>query len=69
MIPCQNSMSLNAPSIKDSHTAEKIELLIQQNNNITIPSISFEYLPSENFEYDYSELRSNFSAFLLQTIL
>ena len=63
MIPCPNSKSMNAPSIKDPHTAEKIELLAQQMNNITIPSLYFEYISSENLEYDTAELRQIFSEF------
>ena len=63
MISCPNSKSMNTPSIKDPHTAEKIELLAQQMNNITIPSLYFEYISSENLEYDTAELRQIFSEF------
>lgn len=43
-----NDIIANKYIIKDPGVSEKIELLIQKQNNITIPSIILEYLSQEN---------------------
>ena len=63
MIPCQNSMPLNFQTSKDPHDLEKIDLLIQQHYNITIPSILLENCLQENAEYEISDFKSFFSLF------
>lgn len=43
--------STNNKNIQDAVIAEKIELLIQQKYNVTIPSLVFEYLSTENIDF------------------
>ena len=58
-----NSKSTNNKNIQDSVTAEKIELLIQQKYNITIPSLLFEYLSTENMDFEVNDLKIFYSQF------
>jgi hypothetical protein len=58
-----NSKSANNKNIQDSVTAEKIELLIQQKYNITIPSLLFEYLSTENMDFEVNDLKIFYSQF------
>ena len=53
----------NNKDIQDPITAEKIELLIQKTHNITIPSIIFEYLSSENIDFEINDLKVFYSQF------
>ena len=57
------SKSTNNKNIQDSVTAEKIELLIQQKHNITIPSLLFEYLSTENMDFEINDLKNFYSQF------
>ena len=50
-------------SIQDPVLSEKIELLIQKQNNITIPSIILEYLSSENEIFELQDLKKFFDHF------
>ena len=58
-----NSKSTNNKNIQDPFTAEKIEFLIQLKHNITIPSLVFEYLSSENIDFEINDLKSFYSQF------
>ena len=49
--------------IQDSGVSEKIELLIQKQNNITIPSIILDYLSQENEAFDLDDLKQFFDHF------
>ena len=61
MIPCQNLKTQNNSNMKDQITSEKIELIIQQKYNITIPALYFEYLSQENLDFDGNDLKSFFA--------
>ena len=63
MMQDSTSKSTNSKNIQDSITAEKIELLIQLKYNITIPSLIFEYLASENMDFEINDLKSFYSQF------
>ena len=56
-------MPNNSKNIQDSLIAERIELLIQQKYNITIPSLYFEYLSSENVDFEVNDLKTFYSYF------
>jgi len=58
-----SSKSTNNKNIQDSVTAEKIELLIQQKYNITIPSLIFEYLSTENVDFEVNDLKNFYNQF------
>ena len=53
----------NSKNAQDSLIAEKIELLIQQKYNITIPSLYFEYLSTENIDFEVNDLKTFYSYF------
>jgi len=53
----------NSKNIQDSLIADKIELLIQQKYNITIPSLYFEYLSIENVDFELNDLKTFYSYF------
>jgi len=53
----------NSKNIQDSLIADKIELLIQQKYNITIPSLYFEYLSTENIDFEVNDLKTFYSYF------
>ena len=53
----------NNKNIQDSNTAEKIELLIQQKYNITIPALFFEFLSTENMDFEINDLKSFYTQF------
>ena len=53
----------NSKNIQDSLITDKIELLIQQKYNITIPSLYFEYLSSENVDFEVNDLKTFYSYF------
>ena len=57
------SKSTTNKNNQDSITAEKIELLIQQKYNITIPSLLFEYLAIENADFEVNDLKTFYSKF------
>ena len=38
--------------LSDPNISNKIELFIQQNENITIPSIIFEYISKESIDFE-----------------
>ena len=63
MIPFQNSKPSNGQNTNDHVTAEKIELLVQQRYNITIPSLYLEYFTQENSDFDLNDLKSFYSQF------
>ena len=55
--------STSSKNIQDSNTAEKIELLIQQKHNITIPALFFEFLSTENMDFEINDLKSFYTQF------
>ena len=63
MMQSQSSKPINNKNIQDLHTAEKIELLIQQKYNITIPSLLFENLAFENMDFEINDLKSFYTQF------
>ena len=42
---------------------EKIELFIQQNENITIPALVFEYLSKDNIDFENNDLKNFYEQF------
>lgn len=44
--------------IEDQVLAGKIEQLIQQNENISIPAVVMEYTSKENIDFDYNDLKN-----------
>ena len=58
-----SSKTTNNQNIQDSLIAEKIEILIQQKYGITVPSIVFEFLSTENMDFEVNDLRSLYSQF------
>lgn len=44
--------------IEDQVLAGKIEQLIQQNENISIPAVVMEYTSKENIDFDYIDLKN-----------
>ena len=58
-----NSKTKNYKNIQDLKTAEKIEQLIRQKYNITIPSLIFEYLSNENMDFEVNDLKTFYSQF------
>jgi hypothetical protein len=63
MMQSTTSKSTTNKNNQDSITAEKIELLIQQKYNITIPSLLFEYLAIENADFEVNDLKTFYSKF------
>ncbi len=63
MMQGPNLKSANNKNIQETLIAEKIEILIQQNNNITIPSLILEYLPCEKIDFEINDLKSFYSNF------
>ena len=63
MMQGPNSKSTNSKNGQESVTAEKIEILIQQQYNITVPSLIFEYLSTENMDFEINDLKSFYSYF------
>ena len=63
MMQGPNSKSTNSKNNQESVTAEKIEILIQQQYNITVPSLIFEYLSTENMDFEINDLKSFYSYF------
>ena len=63
MMQGPNSKSTNSKNCQESVTAEKIEILIQQQYNITVPSLIFEYLSTENMDFEINDLKSFYSYF------
>ena len=43
--------------------SEKIELFIQQNENVTLPAIVFEYLSKDNTDFEENDLRNFYEQF------
>ena len=58
-----NSKSVNNKNMQETVIAEKIEILIQQKYNITIPSLIFEYLSTEKNDFEINDLKSFYSNF------
>jgi hypothetical protein len=63
MMQSTTSKSTTNKNNQDSIMAEKIELLIQQKYNITIPSLLFEYLAIENADFEVNDLKTFYSKF------
>ena len=49
--------------IQDPIIAEKIELYIQQSENITLPAIIFEYIGKENSDFETNDLKNFYEQF------
>ena len=63
MMEGQTPKSTNNKNIQDAAIAEKIEILIQQKYNVTIPSLVFEYLSTENIDFEVNDLKTFYSQF------
>ena len=63
MIPSQNSKQNNSKNMEDSIFFEKIDLLIQQKYNITIPALYFEFLSPENYDFDWNDIKTYYCQF------
>ena len=63
MMQGPNSKSVNNKNMQETVIAEKIEILIQQKYNITIPSLIFEYLSTEKNDFEINDLKSFYSNF------
>ena len=61
MNPLPNSKMQNSINIKDQHISEKLELIIQQRYNITIPALYFENISQENSDFESNDLKSFFT--------
>ena len=48
---------------QDPIVSEKIELFIQQNENVTLPAIVFEYLSKDNTDFEENDLRNFYEQF------
>lgn len=57
MIPAQNTKIPNSINIKDQLLLEKMNLLVQQENNITIPALYLDNLILEGYEFDSNDLK------------
>ena len=55
--------TLNNKDIQEPIMAEKIELLIQLINNITIPSIVFEYISNKEADFEINDLKNFYTSF------
>ena len=62
MIPTQNTKNPNSINIKDQLLLEKLNLIVQQENNITIPALYFENLIQEGYEFDDNNLKHFFTS-------
>ena len=49
--------------LQDPMVSEKIELFIQQSENVTIPAIVFEYLSKDNTDFEANDLRNFYEQF------
>ena len=49
--------------INNDNVPEQIELFIQQNENITIPALVFEYLSKDNIDFDTNDLKNFYEQF------
>lgn len=63
MIPSQFSKPNNSKNIKDPIILEKVDILIQQKYNITIPALYFEFISQESLDFDYNDLKTYYSQF------
>ena len=61
MIPPQNPKTSNTFGLKDPKIAQKLELIVQQSYNITIPALYFENLSPESIIFDSDNLKNFFS--------
>ena len=61
MIPSQNPKTSNTFGLKDPKIAQKLELIVQQSYNITIPALYFENLSPESIIFDSDNLKNFFS--------
>ena len=48
---------------QDTIVSEKIELFIQQSENVTLPAIVFEYLSKDNTDFEANDLRNFYEQF------
>ncbi len=48
---------------QDPIVSEKIELFIQQSENVTLPAIVFEYLSKDNTDFEANDLRNFYEQF------
>ena len=53
----------NNKDIQEPIMAERIELLIQLLNNITIPSIVFEYISNKEADFEINDLKNFYTSF------
>ena len=58
-----NPILYNNNSIQDHITANKIEIVIQKLNNITIPSILLEYTSPDNLDFELDDLKQFYNHF------
>ena len=58
-----NDIIIHKNTIQDQVLSEKIELLIQKNNKVTIPSIILEYLSPGNDSFELENLKEFFNHF------
>ena len=49
--------------IQDPIISQKIELYIQQSENITLPAIIFEYIGKENSDFETNDLKNFYEQF------
>ena len=63
MMQSPNSKTASNKNGQDTVTAEKIEILIQQKYNITVPSLILEYLSPENMDFEINDLKGFYSYF------
>ena len=61
MNPPQNTKTSNNLNLKDQQYSEKLELLVQQSYNITIPALYFENISPEGLVFDENDLKNFFS--------
>ncbi len=53
----------SSKDLQDPMVSEKIELFIQQSENVTIPAIVFEYLSKDNTDFEANDLRNFYEQF------
>ena len=58
MNPPQNTKTSNNLNLKDQQYSEKLELLVQQSYNITIPALYFENISQEGLIFDENDLKN-----------
>ena len=58
MNPPQNTKTSSNLNLKDQQNSEKLELLVQQSYNITIPALYFENISQEGLIFDENDLKN-----------